>query len=135
MTKKLTLHVTDADEPIVEKFKKSGGNLSELLRERLHEWNRVESEKGDFGLIELDVEGDLGKKFYGRWIYENRDGRQLDSGVAETRGGKYVVYYDQPPGGGLDQFAVYESIDEIPDEELRAKAEAVTGDGYEFLDI
>ena len=68
-------------------------------------------------------------------IYEDRDGNNLDAGVAETRGGKYVVYYDRPPGGGLDQFNLYDSIQEIEDEVLRAKADAVRGDGYEFLDI
>ncbi len=138
MTRRVTLHVTDADEPIVDQFKEAGGNLSELLREKLHEWARVQSEKGDFELIELDVEGELGKKFYGRWIYQTdcgQHGHGFLAGVAETRGGKYVTYNAVPPDAPVAQFAVYDGVDEIEDDELRAKAEAVIGDGYEFLDI
>ena len=136
MSKKVTLHVTDDDAPIVERFKAAGGNLSELLRQQLDRWARLEKLRGDHELIELEMEDRPNVTFYGTWIWtRTRDDYgegPLAEGVAETRKGKFLHYEAEIP-----TYRIYESVDDIEKLSARRWTERAITDASapEFMDI
>ncbi len=136
MTQKLTLHVRDADEAVVDRFKEAGGNLSQLLAQAVGAWQRREEKVGDFETITLKMDEPPDKQFIGRWLWTeyNKDGDTMLAGVAQTRGDKFVSYrWDEYQEA--THFQIADELEHIEDPEIQAKAIAMTSDGIEFLDI
>lgn len=134
MPRRLTLYLSDAEIPIHDRFKESGGNLSEMLRSQLRHWDFLDKIKRDYEPIELEVPEPV--KFFGKWIWRRRrDDGTLAAGVAQTRKGRLLHYWNWPDDRGA-AYQVYNSLEDM-DIEVRQETENALVGNYaqEFLDI
>jgi hypothetical protein len=133
-SKRISVHVTAAEVPILERFKEQGGNVSELLRKQLHTWWSLEKLKAHHDLIELDMGPDKrNKQFIGTWIHTWRDPNGEFAGVAHTKKGSYLLYFRGPKG--YPYYSVHEKIEEIQQDGIRHTIEAIMNNTAEFIDV